>query len=312
MFKRLIHLALAASMMFAAVTYSYDSAGRLIKADYGTGGSITYSYDKAGNLLSRSVVAGTAAGGTITSVNTASSPASAGITANSFIEIKGTNLVPANTASTGVIWSNAPEFALGKMPTNLQGIRVTVNNKAAYIYFYCSAVTSACAADQVNALTGLDALNGNAQVVVFNNEVPSGAFSANGKPLVPSMLLFNAQGYVAATHLNFSLLGPTTLFPGASTPANPGEQVVLYAVGFGPVTTTLTEGSSTQSGSLATPLPVCKLGANNAPVSFAGLIAPGLYQLNMTVPIPQPSGDNALTCTYNGASTQAGALLTVK
>ncbi len=313
MFNRLIVLTLAVPLMFAAaVTYSYDSAGRLIKADYGSAGSINYTYDKAGNLLSRSVVAGQATGGTIISVNTASSPSSAGITANAFIEIKGTNLVPATTPSTGVIWSNAPEFAAGRMPTNLQGVSVTINNKSAYVYFYCSSVTSACAADQVNALTGLDTLSGPAQVVVFNNGVPSAAFTATAKPLAPSLLLFNAQGYVAATHLNFSLLGPTTLFPGSSTPATAGEQVVLYAVGFGPTTTALTEGSSSQSGSLATPLPVCKLGANNAPVSFAGLIGPGLYQLNMTVPNPQPSGDNTLTCTYNGASTQAGALLTVK
>jgi uncharacterized protein (TIGR03437 family) len=181
------------------------------------------------------------------------------------------------------------------------------------VYFYCSAATSPCAADQVNALTGLDALSGTAQIVVINNGAPSAAFTAPAKPVVPSLLLFNAAGYVAATHLNFTLLGPTTLYPGASTPATANEQVVLYAVGFGPPTSTLTEGSSTQSGSLAS-FPVCKIGGNNAPVSFAGLIAPGLYQLNITVPNPTPpsSGDNPISCTYSGASTQSGALLTVK
>jgi uncharacterized protein (TIGR03437 family) len=312
MFNRLILLTLAMPLMFAAaVTYSYDAAGRLVKADYGAAGSITYTYDKAGNLLSRNVVAGSASAGTITSVNTAGSPASAGIAGNTFIEIKGTNLVPANTPSTGVIWSNAPEFQQGKMPANLQGISVTVNGKPAYVYFFCSKVTSACLADQVNALTGLDALSGNVQVVVLNNGVPSASFTVTAKPVVPSLLQFTAAGYVAATHLNFTLLGPTTLYPGASTPANPGEQVVLYAVGFGPPTNALTEGSSTQTGSLAT-LPVCKLGANNLPVGFAGVIAPGLYQLNVTVPNPQPSGDNSISCTYSGASTEVGALLTVR
>jgi YD repeat-containing protein len=34
------------------VKYTYDDAGRLIKADYGGGKAITYTYDKAGNLLS--------------------------------------------------------------------------------------------------------------------------------------------------------------------------------------------------------------------------------------------------------------------
>ncbi len=33
------------------VTYTYDDAGRLTKADYGNGMKITYTYDKAGNIL---------------------------------------------------------------------------------------------------------------------------------------------------------------------------------------------------------------------------------------------------------------------
>jgi len=37
-----------------SITYSYDSAGRLTKVDYGNGTGITYAYDNAGNLLNRS------------------------------------------------------------------------------------------------------------------------------------------------------------------------------------------------------------------------------------------------------------------
>jgi YD repeat-containing protein len=40
------------------IQYTYDAAGRLIKADYGGGKSITYTYDANGNLLSRVAVAG--------------------------------------------------------------------------------------------------------------------------------------------------------------------------------------------------------------------------------------------------------------
>ena len=36
------------------VTYSYDNAGRLVKADYGAL-FIVYTYDAAGNLLSREI-----------------------------------------------------------------------------------------------------------------------------------------------------------------------------------------------------------------------------------------------------------------
>ena len=37
------------------ITYTYDGAGRLVKADYGDGNSINYTYDAAGNLLSRTI-----------------------------------------------------------------------------------------------------------------------------------------------------------------------------------------------------------------------------------------------------------------
>ena len=37
------------------VTYTYDDAGRLIKAAYGDGTTISYAYDAAGNLLTRIV-----------------------------------------------------------------------------------------------------------------------------------------------------------------------------------------------------------------------------------------------------------------
>ncbi|MBM4431284.1 MAG: hypothetical protein FJ026_13210 [Chloroflexi bacterium] len=33
------------------VTYTYDEAGRLVRADYGNGKAIAYTYDAAGNLL---------------------------------------------------------------------------------------------------------------------------------------------------------------------------------------------------------------------------------------------------------------------
>ncbi len=37
------------------ITYTYDDAGRLIRAAYGDGTIISYTYDAAGNLLTRLV-----------------------------------------------------------------------------------------------------------------------------------------------------------------------------------------------------------------------------------------------------------------
>ncbi len=44
--------------MGGTIEYTYDEAGRLIKADYGDGKSITYTYDNNGNLLERIIAAG--------------------------------------------------------------------------------------------------------------------------------------------------------------------------------------------------------------------------------------------------------------
>jgi YD repeat-containing protein len=53
---------ITASALFAGtVNYTYDTAGRLTKADYGSAGSIAYEYDKAGNLIKRTVVGPVAA-----------------------------------------------------------------------------------------------------------------------------------------------------------------------------------------------------------------------------------------------------------
>ena len=45
----------------AAVTYTYDAAGRLTAVDYGNGAKITYTYDPAGNVLSKTVTSATSA-----------------------------------------------------------------------------------------------------------------------------------------------------------------------------------------------------------------------------------------------------------
>lgn len=181
------------------------------------------------------------------------------------------------------------------------------------MYFYCSAVTDPdCATDQINVLTPLDATVGQVQVVVTNSEVSTPAFTVNMKAVAPTFLLFSTQGYVAATHADYSLLGATTLYPGFSTPAKRGEAILLYAVGFGLPRTPLTAGSSTQSGSLPA-FPACTLGGASATVTFAGIVSyPELHTIVLTVPKAASPGDNLLRCTYNGATIPVGNWITVQ
>jgi len=211
-----------------------------------------------------------------------------------------------------VIWNSAPSFASGQMPTQLGNISVTVNGKPAFVYFYCSAATDpACQQDQINVLTPLDNALGSVSVVVTNGLISTPPFPVNVKNVAPSLLMFSPKGYVAATHADGSLLGPTNLYPGASTPAQAGETVVLYAVGFGLPTAALLNGSSSQSGILPS-VPICQIAGQNAAVGFAGLISPGLYQLNLTVPATATSGDNPIVCSYNSVTTPAGDLITIQ
>ena len=46
-------------------------------------------------------------------------------------------------------------------------------------------------------------------------------------------------------------------------------------------------------------------------VQYAGLVAVGEYQFNIVAPSTLANGDQSITATYNGQSTQAGTLITV-
>jgi uncharacterized protein (TIGR03437 family) len=220
------------------------------------------------------------------------------IAPNTWVEIKGSGLAPAGDTR---IWQGS-DFVNGQMPTQLDGVSVTMNGESAYVY-YISPV-------QVNVLTPPDLAPGPVTVKVTSGGTTSAAFTAQAQPLSPSFFIF-AGGYVIGSHLNGTLLGPTTLYPGSSTPAQPSELVVLYANGFGPTSVPVVPGSSTQSGMLPT-LPVVQVGGINATVQFAGLVAPGLYQFNVYVPQSAPNGDNPIVVQYGGLSTPSGVLLTVQ
>lgn len=221
------------------------------------------------------------------------------IAPNTWVEIKGLDLAPAGDSRA---WQGS-DFVNGQLPTQLDGVSVTVNGKPAYVYYISPA--------QVNILTPPDSLSGSVSVQVTNNGVKTSAFTVAAQAGSPSFFVFSGGPYIAAEHADGSFIGPPSLYPGYTTPVQPNEEIMIFANGFGPTSVPVVGGAETQSGTLS-PLPVISIGGVNATVAFAGLIGPGEFQFNVVVPASLSSGDKSITATYNGLTTQPGAMLTVQ
>lgn len=267
----------------------------------------------AGVLSAASTPAYLGAGGSGNTLSTSAAPipavtfaanaegGSATIAPNTWIAIYGVNLAPQQDALNVRTWLPA-DFVNGQMPTQLDGVSVTVNNQSAYVYYVSPS--------QVNVLTPRDAITRPVNVVVTNSGVSSAPYAAQAQPVSPSFFVFDGT-HVVATHADGTDIGPTTLYPGLTTPAKPGETIVIYANGFGPTSTPVVSGAVSQSGSLS-PMPVITIGGIQANVRFAGLNGtPGEFQFNVDVPVNLTDGDQSITATYNAVATQVGALLTV-
>jgi uncharacterized protein (TIGR03437 family) len=290
----------SATQFTAQITVGTAGTWSAIVADTNGNNSNIFTFPASGTAST---------GPTITSVVTTSSGA-AEISQNAWIEVHGTNFMQ----GTPLTWS-AASFATG-LPTTLGGITATVDGKAAAIYYVSPT--------QVNILAPLDAATGSVPVQLVTPLGTSPTFLANEVSTAPAFLVIDTMGHVAAEHLpNFSLLGPASLDqPGYSfTPAVPGENVTIYTTGFGQTSPALTN-QLTNTGltpttdpfplNLATPLPQVTIGNLPATVSFAGLVSPGLYQINLTIPSSAPAGDLPILATYNGVATQSNAVITVQ
>ena len=279
--------------------------------------SISLAYFDSTNLLTSSDTL-TATGSTvaaaytaIAAISSAGPPVVAGlsnaesgaliIAPNTWVQIYGTGLTRAGDARA---WQGSDFFG-GMMPQQLDGVSVTVNGNSAFVYYISPG--------QVNILTPPDAMLGPVQVVVTNNGVASASVSSTAQAISPAFFINFGSPYVLAQHsTDYSPVGPTTLYPGSSTPAKPNETVVLYANGFGPISPAVVSGSSAQSGTL-TPLPTVTIGGLPANVTYAGINGfPGLFQFNVVVPPTAPAGDLAISATFNGIATQSGLLITVQ
>ncbi len=279
--------AAASATVSTPANVAVDSAGNVFIAD-------------SGNVRIRKVTVGAATSGMAPSITlVANAYGNTPIIApNMWVEVKGTNLAPAGDSR---IWQGA-DFVNNRLPAELDRVSVTVNGKSAFVYYISGT--------QVNILTPPDAMSGMVQVQLTLNGVMSNSMAVQAQAVAPSFFTFDGKN-VVGTHLNGSLLGPASLYPGLSTPAKPGETVIVYGNGFGATSTPVVSGAETQSGTLS-PLPITALGGYPAVVLSANLISPGLFQFNVTVATFVANGNAVLSAIYGGSVTQSGVVLAVQ
>jgi uncharacterized protein (TIGR03437 family) len=244
------------------------------------------------------VVQGTQPAGTITGVLNGGSFQS-GFASATWVSVFGTNL----SASTEN-WSTS-SFANGLLPTSLDGVSVIINGIPAYVNYISPT--------QINVLAPDDPTTGAVQVQVTAAGQTSNSFPAQKQQFAPAFFTFANGKYVAAEHANYSYLGAPGLIAGVTTtPAQPGEIILLYGTGFGPTNPALPTANLVTTAEPLTNKVTLTIGGVTANVQFAGLVESGLYQFNVTVPSGLPSGDAAVVAKVGGVPSQTGVSITIQ
>jgi uncharacterized protein (TIGR03437 family) len=218
-----------------------------------------------------------------------------GIVSGAWATIYGTGL-----SQTTRAWM-ASDFVNGQLPPELDYISVRVNGLAAFIGYVSPT--------QINMLVPDDPSIGAASVQASGQLLQSNIVYVPKPAVQPALFGFTPQ-YPAAVHLDGSSVGPPGLIPGVvTTPAKPGETIVLFGTAFGPSNPPIATG---YLFTLAEPLAqtvTASVGGTGAAVS-AWLVMPGVCQLNLTVPTVA-DGDQALAVSVGGASILSGMFISV-
>lgn len=221
----------------------------------------------------------------------------AGAGSGAWVTLFGSGLAPATR-----VWS-AADIVGGKLPTALDGVSVRINNQPASVYYISPT--------QINVLAPEAVADSSVPVTVTSSSGTSDPVTVDFKRFSPGFFQFPDEN-IAAVRADGALLGPANLITGATTvPARPNDNILLYGTGFGP-----TSPASTPDQVIATPLPTSnsvRVQIHNllVPVAFAGLVSPGLYQFNVTVP-DLPNGDYPVTAEIAGVRTAKFAKLRIE
>jgi len=282
------------------VSYSYDLAGRLVRASYGSGQTLVYTYDLAGNVL-RQLVTSPQPGPVPTAPNggvvNAASYKGGAVSPGEIITIFGTGIGPATLAGTALISPGFLESFIGDTLVYFDGI------PAPMIY---------ALAGQTSAIVPYAVAGKTSTVMQVEYQGRrSSPVTLSVTSAVPALFSANASGHGPAAALNQdnSLNLP-------SSPAAKGSVVVLFGTGEGQTTP---PGADAKRAVVPLPKPLLPVSATiaglSAQVLYAGA-APGLVagviQLNVRIPANSPSGNVPVVFKVGSASSQANLTVSVQ
>ena len=272
-------------------------------------------------------------------VNAASSDPT--IAAGSWVTITGSNLASSSRSL------RADEIVDGALPTQLDGVSVTIDGNPAYV--------SSISPTQLTVQAPSDDALGPVSVVVTNNSATGDPFTVQLQSASPGFYMWPGK-YSVATKANCGSIGPAGLFAGVTAaptessgvitlwgmglsstdpsagcavvcpmglfdgvdaaPAKPGDIVILWGTGFGPTNPPAPSGQEAPDGQVESVVnvPSVLIGGVAAQVVSATLTPgqAGLYQIAVQVPEGLADGDQLVTTQVNSVQSSAVVLINVQ
>jgi uncharacterized protein (TIGR03437 family) len=221
------------------------------------------------------------------------------ISGGTWLSIRGTNFT-----SVTRTWSGA-DFNGNFLPESLDGIRVRVNSRPAFVYFISP--------NQINILADDDPTTGPVTLEVIT---PNGTLTTTVtlRRYAPGFFAFDPLNrmYAIAQAPDGSFYGPPGLFGSALTtmPMPRGGRFIAYGNGFGE-----TDPATPVRQIVAGPAPFrnrpqLSLGGRPVTQEFAGRVGSGLDQFNGIVP-DVPAGDQLFSAEVEGTRTPNNLFLCV-
>lgn len=214
------------------------------------------------------------------------------VVSGSWVAIKGSGFTDPGVTMD---WSNS-DFSKG-LPTSLNGVQVLFNGQPGAIWYLVDGVPQ-----QINVQAPAN-LSGNVTVQVVRNNVASNVVTTTAVPVAPGIFSYTLDGgltfFPSAVFGDRTPLGDPAIFPGARR-AKAGDTVVMFANSLAP------SPAGVVSVSGPTQPVTITIGQTTFAADFSGLVAPGEFQINFTVPALGTSGNLPITIQIDGQSSQTG------